>query len=127
MAHDEYTLSHQDVVKAIIIDQAIHEGLWTLLINFDFAASHAPRVRDPCLTVTIKGVGIMRAALTDPFAVDAALVNPEPQPVEETVHVTAAIDGSHNSHTPQQSMQFCRNAYRHIAVQSRIKTPTKPG
>jgi hypothetical protein len=123
MAHDEHTLSHQDVVKAIIIDQDIHEGLWTLHINFDVAASHGPRVRDPCLSVTIKGVGIMRAAPTDPFAVDAALINPKPEPVEDTVHITAAVNGSQG----QSSMQFCRDVYRHIAVQSPIKTPTKPG
>jgi hypothetical protein len=66
------------VVKAVIIDEGIHEGLWTRHINFDVAASRAPRVRDPCPTVTIKGVSIMHAALTDPFTVDAALINPQP-------------------------------------------------
>ena len=123
MATNEYTLSHQDVVKAIIIDQNIHEGFWTLNINFNVAASHGPRVPDPCLAVTIKGIGIMRASPTDPFAIDAALINPAaPQPVEGTVHITAAINGTHDN-----GMQFCRDVYRSVAVQSAIKAPTKPG
>ncbi|CAB3777509.1 hypothetical protein LMG28614_00403 [Paraburkholderia ultramafica] len=123
MANNEYTLSHQDVVKAIIIDQNIHEGFWTLNINFNVAASHGPRVPDPCLAVTIKGIGITRASPTDPFAIDAALINPTlSQPVEGTVHITAAINGTHSD-----SMQFCRDVYRNVAVQSAIKTPTKPG
>ena len=122
MASNEYTLSHQDVVKAIIIDQRIHEGFWTLNVNFDVSASHSPRVPDPCLSVTVKGIGIMRALPTDPFAIDAALVNPTPpQPVEGTVHITAAVNGTQGS-----SMQFCRDVYRHIAVQSPVKAPTKP-
>lgn len=121
MASNEYTLSHQDVVKAIIIDQNIHEGFWTLNINFDVAAGHAPRVPDPCLAVTITGIGIMRASSTDPFAIDAALINPTPpQPVEGTVHITAAVNGSHAN-----GMQFCRDVYRNVAVQTANKAPTK--
>jgi hypothetical protein len=121
MTNDECTLSHQEVVKAIIIDQDIHEGLWTLNINFNVEASHAPRVPDPSLTVTIKGIGIMRALLTDPFAVDAALINPHPRRVEETVQVASVASGSHNG-----GMQFCRDVYRHVAVQSAAsKAPIK--
>jgi hypothetical protein len=123
MASNEYTLSHQDVVKAIIIDQDIHEGFWTLNVNFNVAASHGPRVPDPSLTVTIKGIGIMRAPPTDPFAIDAALVNPNsPRPVEGTVHITSAVNGAHGN-----GMQFCRDVYRSVAVQSPIKTPIKRG
>jgi hypothetical protein len=124
MANDEYTLSHQEVVKAILIDQHIHEGLWTLNIDFHVETSHAPRVHDPTLTVAIKGVGIMRAPPTDPFAVDAALINPMPsQLIEEAAQRTAQADSSHQG--ANGSMQFCRDAYRHIAVQSAIKTRSK--
>jgi hypothetical protein len=121
MTNDECTLSHQEVVKAIIIDQHIHEGLWTLNINFSVESSHAPRVPDTKLTITIKGIGIMRALPTDLFAVDAALINPTPQRVEETVHIASAVDGSHNG-----GMQFCRDVYRNVAVQSAAtKAPVK--
>ncbi|SDR40712.1 hypothetical protein SAMN05443245_5603 [Paraburkholderia fungorum] len=126
MAHNEYALSHQEVVKAIIIDQHIHEGLWTLNINFNVEASHAPRVHDPTLTVTIKNVGIMRAPPTDPFAVDAALINPVPaEPVAETAQTATHANGANSTHLPDGSMQFCRDVYRSIAVQSAIKPRSK--
>ncbi|MFM0110815.1 hypothetical protein [Paraburkholderia nemoris] len=121
MAHDEYTLSHQDVVKAVIIHQNIHEGFWTLNINFNVAATHGPLVPDPCLAVTIKGIGIMRASPTDPLAVDAALINPPmPEPVVSAVHIAAAVNGAHEG-----GMQFCRDVYRNVAVQSATRAPTK--
>jgi hypothetical protein len=122
MTNDEYTLSHQEVVKAIIIDQDIHEGLWTLNVNFNVETSHAPRVPNPSLTVIVKGIGIMRALLTDPFAVDAALINPPPQRVEETAEVASAPSTPHRD----GGMQFCRDVYRHIEVQSAAsKVPIK--
>lgn len=121
MANNEYTLSHQDVVKAVIIHQNIHEGFWTLNINFNVAATHGPLVPDPCLAVTIKGIGIMRASPADPLAIDAALVNPPaPESVEGAVHIAAAVNGTHEG-----SMQFCRDVYRNVAVQSAIRAPTK--
>lgn len=123
MANNEYMLSHQDVVKAVIIQQNIHEGFWTLNINFSVAATHGAHVPDPCLAVTIQGIGILRASPKDPFAVDAALINPlASQRVEGTVHIAAAINGTHDS-----GMQFCRDVYRNVAVQSPIKNPIKPG
>ncbi|WP_245841130.1 hypothetical protein [Paraburkholderia ribeironis] len=110
-------------MKAIIIDQNIHEGFWTLNVNFNVAASHGPQLPDPCLAVTITGIGIMRAAAADPFAIDAALVNPmEPRRVEGTVQIAAAVNG-----TRESGMQFCRDVYRNVAVQSAIRPPTKPG
>ena len=122
MASNEYTLSHQDVVKAVIIHQGIHEGFWTLNINFNVAATHGPQVPDPCLAVTIKGVGIMRASPADPFAIDAAVVNPSTsQRVEGTVQVTSAVYGTLESGT-----QFCRDVYRNVAVQSAVRAPNKP-
>ena len=122
MASNEFTLSHQDIVKAVIIHQNIHEGFWTLNVNFNVAASHGPQVVDPCLAVTIKGIGIMRASPTDPFAIDAAEVNPStPKRIEGTVQIAAALNGTHES-----GMQFCRDVYRNVAVQSAVKVPTKP-
>jgi hypothetical protein len=123
MASNEYVLSHHDVVKAIIIDQNIHEGFWTLNVNFNVAASHGPQLPDPCLAVTITGIGIMRAEAADPFAIDAALVNPTaPRRVEGTVQTAAAVNGTRDS-----GVQYCRDVYRNVAVQSAARPPTKPG
>jgi hypothetical protein len=126
MANNEYTLSHQEVVKAIIIDQHIHEGLWTLNIDFNVEATHAPRIHDPSLLVTIKGVGIKRAPPADLFAVDAALINPpSTQRVEEPAQMTATANGANSKHVPDGSMQFCRDVYRNIAVQTAKKPRSK--
>lgn len=105
MASSEYLLSHQDLVKAVIIHQNIHEGFWRLNINFNVAATHGKQVPDPCLAVTIQGIGIMRADPSDEMAVDAALTNPE--------KIAPANDASHDA---PASMQFCRDVYRNIAV-----------
>jgi len=98
MANSEYLLSHQDLVKAVIIYQNIHEGFWRLNINFNVVATHAKEVPDPCVAVSIHGIGIMQAGPTDEMAVDAALANPEKI-------VPAA-----------SSVQFCRDVYRHVEV-----------
>lgn len=122
MASNEYTLSHQDVVKAVIIHQNIHEGFWTLNISFNVAATHGAQVPDPCLAVAIKGIGIMRASPDDPFAIDAAEINPSiSTSMEGTVRVAAALNGTHDS-----SMQFCRDVYRNVAVQSGVRARNKP-
>jgi hypothetical protein len=105
MANSEYLLSHQDLVKAVIIHQNIHEGFWRLNINFNVAATHGKDVPDPCVAVTIQGIGIMKADSSDEMAVDAALANPEKivPPVDKTHDVT-------------NGMQFCRDVYRNVAV-----------
>lgn len=105
MANTEYLLSHQELVKAVIIHQDIHEGFWRLNINFNVAATHGREVPDPCVAVTIHAIGIMKADPSDVMAVDAALVNPEKiVPVVEK--------------TPEApvGMQFCRDVYRNVAV-----------
>jgi hypothetical protein len=62
----------------------------------------------------------------DPLAVNAALVNPAvPERVENperAVHIAAAVNGTHEG-----GMQFCRDVYRSVAVQSAVRAPGKPG
>ncbi|MGF6721859.1 hypothetical protein P3T43_001206 [Paraburkholderia sp. GAS41] len=105
MANTEYLLSHQDLVKAVIIHQDIHEGFWRLNINFNVAATHGREMPDPCVAVTIHGIGIMKADPNDEMAVDAALVNPE--------KIVPVIEKAPETPT---GMQFCRDVYRNVAV-----------
>ena len=105
MANSEYLLSHQELVKALIIHQNIHEGFWRLNINFNVTATHGKQVPDPCVAVTIQGIGIMKAEPNDELAVDAALTNPEKiEPPRDATSETSA------------GMQFCRDVYRNVAV-----------
>lgn len=105
MARSEHLLSHQELVKAVIIHQNIHEGFWRLNINFNVAATHGKLVPDPCVAVTIQGIGIMPAESTDEMAVDAAIANPEKIP--------STSDAAHDA---SAAMVFCRDVYRHVAV-----------
>lgn len=105
MANSEYLLSHEDLVKAVIIHQNIHEGFWRLNINFNVAATHGKQVPDPCLAVTIQGIGIMQTDPADEMAVDAALANPE-----KAIRADQAARGA------AAGMQFCRDVYRNVAV-----------
>src|SRR5580658_7311614 len=105
MANTEYLLSHQDLVKAVIIHQNIHEGFWRLNINFNVAATHGKQMPDPCVAVTIQGIGIMQAEPTDEMAVDAALTTPE-----------KIVPAPHAAQDAAAGMQFCRDVYRNIAV-----------
>jgi len=104
MANTEYLLSHQDLVKAVIIHQDIRDGYWRLNINFNVAATHGKDVPDPCVAVTIQGIGIMKADPADEMAVDAALVNPAK--IKPTVEKTSEA---------RIGMQFCRDVYRNDA------------
>jgi hypothetical protein len=113
MASSEYLLSHQDLVKAVIIHQNIHEGFWRLNINFNVAATHGKQVPDPCVAVTIQGIGIMQADAGDEMAVDAALANP-----------VVEIRPSQNPHDAAAGMQFCRDVYRNVEV--RLDDASKP-
>jgi hypothetical protein len=105
MANTEYLLSHQDLVKAVIIHQDIHEGFWRLNINFNVAATHGKDAPDPCVAVTIQGIGIMKADPSDEMAVNAALVN--------RGKITPAAGKTPDA---PSGMQFCRDVYRNIAV-----------
>jgi hypothetical protein len=113
MANSEHLLSHQELVKAVIIHQNIHEGFWRLNINFNVAATHGKQVPDPCVAVTIQGIGIMQTDVSDEMGVDAALANPvvEIRPIQ-------------NAHDAAASMQFCRDVYRNVEV--RLDDASKP-
>jgi hypothetical protein len=118
MANSEHTLSHQDVVRAVIIHANIREGFWKLNVNFNVAASHGPDGPDPYLAVSIKGIGIAEAAPDDPLAVDAAEVNPPAAArVESTIGVATAKNGK-----GKIGMQFCRDVYQNVEILSAARS-----
>ena len=115
---NDYTLSHEDVVKAVILHQNIREGFWKLNVNFNVAASHGPHGPDPHLAVSIRSIGITKASADDPLAVDAALVNSLVAPrIERTIGIATADNGSGSVGT-----QFCRDVYRNIAILSPVRS-----
>lgn len=90
-----YKFSYQEVVEALIKQQGIHEGLWSLYVEFGIAAANmnmALQVKGQAITpptetddltpaaiVPIVSIGIIRAEKQNRLTVDAAEVNPKPQ------------------------------------------------
>lgn len=75
--------THEDLLKLMLRDQNIHEGYWTLLVRFGFAAANIgpspdePAKVDPSALVGVTGVGMERADKLGPLTLDAAVVNPK--------------------------------------------------
>lgn len=80
---NQYTLSHKELAEAIIKELGIHEGRWSVIVNFNFRGANVgfeEGVAYPTGLVSISTVGITRADHSTPanLVVDAAEVNPVP-------------------------------------------------
>ncbi|MDE1180144.1 hypothetical protein [Paraburkholderia sp.] len=118
MANGELMLSHIDIVKAVITHQDIHEGCWCLNINFNVSATHGGQVPDPCVALSITGIGIMRADRNNPMAVDASVFNPAPPPKAVPIQATNGTRVPLNGSLGSTKIHFGPAAYRSVAVQS---------
>jgi hypothetical protein len=79
----QYTFSFEEVVTALIKQQDINEGLWTLNVNFKFEVKNVRKDANrpdvhPGFLGFIQHVGIVRVEKSIPgLSVDAAKVNPK--------------------------------------------------
>ena len=74
------TLTHKEVVEALIKHQGLHEGIWQLYIEFGIAAANVPTGEDqilPAAIVPVKTIGLYKTEQESPLSVDAAKVNPK--------------------------------------------------
>jgi hypothetical protein len=74
------TLSHKEVVEALIRYQDIHEGIWQLYVEFGIAATNVATGEDqilPSAIVPVQKIGLHRVEKESPIAVDASKVNPK--------------------------------------------------
>ncbi len=77
----QYHFSHQELVTALIKAQGIHEGIWSLSVEFGFGAGNAgPNDKEllPTGMISIQRMGLTRVTVLSNMAVDAAEVNPKP-------------------------------------------------
>lgn len=75
--------SYKDVVEALIKKGDLHDGLWTLNVNFGLQATNiGPNETDlkPAAVVAIIGIGLQKAEKETNLTVDAAKVNPKGKP-----------------------------------------------
>jgi len=74
------SLSHQEVVEALIKHQDIHEGMWQLVVEFGIAAANIATGPDeflPAAIVPVKKIGLRKVDKMTPLSVDASIVNPK--------------------------------------------------
>lgn len=79
----EVAFTHEDLIKILIKEAGVHDGLWSLSLSFGFgtgAVQAAPGQVAPGVIVAVQNVGIQRAVEPVPqgsLVVDAAKVNPK--------------------------------------------------
>lgn len=72
-------LDHREVVEALIKHKGLHEGLWSLAIEFGLGAattSGEPEIFYPTAMVPVLRIGLNRAEKLNNLTVDAAKANP---------------------------------------------------
>lgn len=73
--------SYKEVATALLKEQRIHEGLWSLFIRFGLNAANLGPNDDelkPCAILPILEIGLQKGEKENNITVDAAKVNPRP-------------------------------------------------
>jgi hypothetical protein len=80
---------YKEITEALIKHQGIHEGLWSLIIQFGLQTANinvkteqdeSKEVLVPGVIIPLLKMGIQKHDKPNPFTVDAAEVNPPPKP-----------------------------------------------
>jgi hypothetical protein len=77
----KYVFTHQELVEALIKQQGLHEGIWSLTVEFALGvASTGSKEGDlnPTAMIPLLSTGISRTKELTNLAVDASVVNPAP-------------------------------------------------
>ncbi len=75
----QFSFSYKEVVTALLKQQGIHEGIWTLQVSYGIAAINAgPNANElsPAAIVPLVGIGIQKGTEVNNLSVDASIVNP---------------------------------------------------
>ncbi len=80
----QFTFSYKEVVEALIKQQGLHEGLWSLRVEFGFGAinintDEGSKELSPAAIIPIKGLGLQKGTEDNSLTVNAAEVNPRPK------------------------------------------------
>jgi len=74
-----YVFETKEIVEMLIKKQGLHEGIWGLLIHFNFAAANTGPSEDeiyPTALAAIARIGLQPFPKENSLALDAAKVNP---------------------------------------------------
>ena len=73
--------SYKEVATALLKEQKIHEGYWSLFIRFGLNAVNLGPNEDelkPCAVIPVLEIGLQKGEKENSITVDAAKVNPRP-------------------------------------------------
>lgn len=77
----ELNFKYREVVEALLKQSNIHEGLWTLSVQFGLAAANLGPSDEqlmPTAILAVQSLGISRADKATNLTVDATVANPAP-------------------------------------------------
>jgi len=77
----QYIFSYKEIVEALIKQQGIHEGLWSIYIEFGLGAANVNRETNskeltPAAIIPLQKIGLQKGIEINSLTVDAAQVNP---------------------------------------------------
>jgi len=81
--HQPLLFSIEDVIEALIKAQGIHEGLFCLSVTFNIGIGDFGPTQEslaPGVSACISRLGLQQVQTPGPHTVNAAQVNPAPQP-----------------------------------------------
>ena len=90
--NEQYFFSHKAIVEGMIKRQGLHEGNWMLTVELGLKGTNISIQTDeqttlsPAGIVIISKIGISRTKEPNDLSVDAAEVNPVPQPRTRTAN-----------------------------------------
>ncbi len=76
-----YAFNHKEITELLIKKQDIHEGFWTIYIEFALTAANIAASPDdtnllPAAIIPVKRIGIQRVDQPNQLTIDAAKINP---------------------------------------------------
>jgi hypothetical protein len=78
----QITFSFKEVAEALVKKQGLHDGIWSINVNFGIQGTNAgPNENDlkPAAIIPILQIGLQKVDKETNLAVDAAKVNPRPK------------------------------------------------
>jgi hypothetical protein len=93
----QIAFTHKEVVKALLKQHSIHEGIWSLYVEFGLGAANVGQSDDnllPTAIIPVVKIGLQKADKVNNLSVDATEVNPVPGPSKRTAK-SAKSKGRH--------------------------------
>lgn len=76
---EKYVFTYKEVAEALVKQQNLHEGVWSVYVEFGLAGANAGPNEDqllPTAIVPLVRMGLIRVPKENALSVDAAVVNP---------------------------------------------------